>query len=149
MDEPKIEKETRPALFELSDGSEMEGEVFLRLHEAHHTGRQKLGDLLNGDSPFIPVKTNGNILLLNRSHIVLGKAESEWEEDDLMTLGKQHAIWVKMVNGEEIQGKIFVNISEVAFRVKDYFNQPDDFLPLMQPEWIVYINRKFVLSVHD
>ena len=49
MDEQKIEKEAQAILFELPDGSKIEGEVFLRLYEAHHEGHQKIGDLLNNE----------------------------------------------------------------------------------------------------
>ncbi|MDC4227697.1 MAG: hypothetical protein MPW15_26580 [Candidatus Manganitrophus sp.] len=64
MDERRIEKENCPVLFELYDGSEIEGEVFLRLYEAHHAGLQKVGDLLNEETRVIPVRTKKGTLLL-------------------------------------------------------------------------------------
>ncbi len=149
MDERRIEKETRQVLFELSDGSEISGEVFLRLYEAHHAGLQKLGGLLNEKKPFIPIKTKEGVFLINRSHIVLGKANVESEKDDFMALGEKYAVRVKMAKGKEVQGNIFVNLSAGANRVKDYFNQSIEFLPLIQPECVVYLNQQFILSVQD
>lgn len=149
MDERRIEKETRRVLFALSDGSEIRGEVFLRLYEAHHAGLQKLGGLLNEKKPFIPIKTNDGVLLINRSHIVLGQVDLESEKDDLMDLGEKYTISVKLAKGKELRGEIFVNLSEGANRVKDYFNQPTDFLPLIQSEHVVYLNQQFILSVQD
>ena len=150
MDERKIEKEAQAILFELSDGSEIEGEVFLGLYEAHHEGHQKIGDLLNNaESRFIPLRTKKGTLLLNRSRIALAKVTTELEKDDLMTLGKKYLISLKMLGGKEIQGEIFVNLPEGFCRVKDYFNQPTQFFPLVQTEVVVYINQEFVLSVQD
>lgn len=149
MDERKIEKENRPVLFELSDGSEIEGEVFLRLYEEHHAGLQKVGDLLNEEKRFIPIRTKGGTLLINRSHIALARVKAEMEKDDLMTLGKKVAVSLKMVQGRAVQGDIFIDLPEGFCRVKDYMNQPIQFFILIQPEFVVYINQKFVLSVQD
>ncbi|MBI3805442.1 MAG: hypothetical protein HY282_16970 [Nitrospirae bacterium] len=149
MDERRIEKEIRSVLFELADGSEVEGEVFLRLYEAHHAGLQKIGDLLNDETRVIPLRTKRETLLINRRHIALAKVGVDLEQDDLMTLGKQYTVSLKMLRGNEIRGDIFVNLPEGFCRVKDYFNQPLQFFPLVQSEYILYINQKFVLSVRD
>jgi hypothetical protein len=150
MDEQKIEKEAQAILFELSDGSQIDGEVFLRLYEAHHEGHQKVGDLLNSEEArFIPLRMREGTLLLNRSRIALAKVKTELEKDDLMTLGKRYTVCLKMLGGKEIRGEIFVNLPEGFSRVKDYFNQPIQFFPLIQSEFVIYINQKFVLSVQD
>ncbi len=149
MDERKIEKENRPVLFELSDGSEVEGEVFLRLYEAHHAGLQKVGDLLHEEKKFIPVKASGGTLLVNRSHIVVAKVPAQLEKDELMTLGIKYSISLKMIRNKEIRGDVFVNLPEGFCRIKDYLNQPVRFFTLIQPEFVVYINQEFVLSVQD
>ncbi|TAJ98547.1 MAG: hypothetical protein EPO39_17965 [Candidatus Manganitrophaceae bacterium] len=149
MDERKIEKENRPVLFELYDGSEIDGEVFLRLYEAHHAGLQKVGDLLNEETRVIPLRTKNGTLLLNRSRIASAKVRAELEKDDLMTLGKKYTVSLKMIRGKEIQGDIFVNLPEGFCRVKDYFNQPVQFFPLIQSEFVIYINRELLLYVQD
>ncbi|MDC4227698.1 MAG: hypothetical protein MPW15_26585 [Candidatus Manganitrophus sp.] len=71
------------------------------------------------------------------------------ELDDLMTLGKKYTVALKMIRGKEIQGDIYVNLPEGFCRVKDYFNQPVQFFPLIQSEFVVYINRELVLFVQD
>lgn len=149
MDERRIEKENCPVLFELYDGSEIEGEVFLRLYEAHHAGLQKVGDLLNEELRVIPLRTSKGTLLLNRSRIALATVQAELEKDDLMTLGKKYTVRLKMLRGKEVQGDIYVNLPEGFCRVKDYFNQPVQFFPLIQPGFVVYINRELVLFVQD
>jgi len=149
VDERKIEKENRSVLFELYDGSEVEGEVFLRLYEAHHEGLQKVGDLLNEETRVIPIRTKRGTLLLNRSRIASAKVRAESEKDDLMTLGKKYTVSLKMLRGKEIQGDIFVNLPEGFSRVKDYFNQSIQFFPLIQSEFVIYINRELLLYIQD
>jgi hypothetical protein len=149
MDEQRIEKVTQKVHFELADRHQLDGEVFLRLYESHHTGHQMVGDLLNESLSFIPVKTAGGVFLLSASQIVTAAVSSESEKDDLMTLGKQYTVRIKTTLDEEIRGDIFVNLPEESSRVKDYFNQPARFFPLFQPASILYINRQFILTVQE
>lgn len=146
MDERRIEKQTRLVAFHLSDGGEVRGAVFLRLHEAHHTGLQKVGELLNDEQRFLPIKTGGETFLLNKRHIVAAAVPAAEEGDDLMFLGKQYAISVITTLGLKFQGDIYVNLPEENSRVKDYLNQSTPFLPLIRSESILYINQRFILT---
>jgi len=149
VDERRVEKVTQTVRFELADRRHLDGEVFLRLYESHHTGRQTVGDLLNEAPSFIPVKTAGGFVLLNASQIVTATVPSKSEKDDLMTLGKQYAVRITTIQEEKIQADIFVNLPEDSSRVKDYFNQPVRFFPLFRPDSIVYVNRGFILVVEE
>src|SRR5262249_32057633 len=112
MDEQKVVKQTQEVVFGMSDHSNVKGEVFLGLYEARHTGPQKVGDLLNEKLSFLPVKTARRPVLLNLSQIVTVTVDSEFEKDDLMTLGKRYGVWIKTVHGKLIKGDIFVNLPE-------------------------------------
>jgi hypothetical protein len=147
MDDRKVVKQTQKVVFGMSDRSKVKGEVFLGLYEAHHTGPQKVGDLLNERLSFVPVKTARKSILLNMSQIVTVTVDSEFEKDDLMTLGKRYAIRIKMTYGKEIKGDIFVNLPEETLRVKDYFNQSSQFFTVFKKASIIYINRLFILSI--
>jgi len=149
MDEHRIEKESREVFFRLSDRSEIQGEVFLRLYEAHHSGPQRVRDLLNEERAFIPVKTARGTLLLNKAQIVSGNISEEWEGDTLTTIGKKQSIQIRIAGEGEINGNIFIDLPEGFNRVKDYFNQPICFFPVFLPGRILYVNQRFILSVHD
>lgn len=149
MDEQRIEKEVRRAVLELYDGRRLEGEVFLRLYEAHHAGSQKIGDLLNGDLSFIPVRTGGRIMLINVTRIVSVEVRQDDELDELMTLGRKYTVGVTMLDGKQRRGEIYVNLPDESSRFKDYINQPVRFFPLIESGLIVYVNRQFVLFAHD
>ncbi len=149
MGDSKIEKKTREAAFELSSGKTIKGEVFLGLYEAHHTGPQKIGDLLNGKTIFIPVKTGDGVELLNIRQVVTAAVPLEDETDELMTLGQKYTVTLTLANGRKQSGDIYVDLPEGHNRFKDYINQSDRFFPLFQSDLIVYLNRRHVLSARD
>ena len=132
----------------MSDRSKVKGEVFLGLYEARHAGPQKVGDLLNDRLSFVPVKTTKKkSILINVSQIVSVTVDSKFEKDELMTLGKRYAVRIKMTYGKEVIGEIFVNLPEETLRVKDYFNQSVQFFTVFKASTIIYINRRFILSI--
>jgi hypothetical protein len=148
MDEGRIQKATRKATLVLSSGRQIRGDVFVGLYDPHHTGPQRVGELLNEDLAFLPVKTDKGVVLVNRAHIVSAALSADREHDDLARLGKRYEVRVTTTDGE-VRGAVFVNLPDVATRVADYFNQPIRFLPLFQSRTVIYLNREFVLLVRD
>ncbi len=149
MDDQRIKMHSRQVVMVLSNGSRMEGEVFLGLYEAHRNGPQKLGDLLNGENGFLPIRTAEGVLLVNLALIVSVSTETAGEADDLMRLGEKYRIQVTTLTGEDISAELFVNLPPDRRRVKDALNQPQRFLPLFMEEKILYLNTGFILSVRD
>lgn len=134
----------------LSDQNKIEGYVFLSLYQESHSGPQNLGDLLNGEEQFIPVKTDRGIELINISHIVQARIDSEDELDDIMKLGSSYTISAKMSVGAPVEGDIFISLRDGRFgRVKDYANLRFTFLRLFQPKHVIYVNQRYIISIHD
>jgi hypothetical protein len=148
MDDGRIEKATRRARLVLSNGRVIRGEVFVGLYDAHHVGPQRVGELLNEDSAFIPVKTGKSVILIHRAHIVSVALPADREKDDLVTLGKRYTVRVKTTCGE-FRGTVFVNLPDVSNRVRDYLNQPSRFFTLFQSKTVVYLNRNYIMLVED
>ena len=148
MDEGRIEKATRRARLVLSDGREVHGDVFVGLYEPHHVGPQRVGELLNEQEAFIPVKTDEGVLLVNRTRVISVTLPADREQDDLVTLGKRYEVRVTTTHGE-LKGAIFINLPETSARVRDYFNQPLPFLALFQSQTVAYLNRDFIVLVQD
>lgn len=149
MLDQRIDKEIREVLFTLTDGREVRGEVFLNLFEAHHSRPQRVGELLNDRDHFIPVRTDEGTVLLNVSGIVSARIRAELETDELMTLGERYTVRAVTSLGEELVADIYVNMPAGAQRVKDYLNQSLRFFTFFLPKHIVYVNRRYLLSVHD
>jgi hypothetical protein len=148
MTEQVIAKQRRRVRFTLIDGSETEGDVFLRLYEARHFGPQKVGELLNGENGFIPVATGQGLVHLNVVNIVTARAVAGEELDDLDKLGKNYTVRIRTRLGE-IAGEMFVNLPEENCRVSDYLGQADRFLRIFSGDEIIYIGARFVLTVQD
>ena len=141
----RISKDTRQVLFGLADGRETWGEVFLDLYGVHHDGPQRVGELLNGDDPFIPIKTEDGMLLIHLEQLVSAKVEA----DELMTLGEHYTVTVQPLLGDAITAEVYVNLPEGGRRVKDYLNRSQGFLTFVVEDHVLYLNRNFIVSVRD
>jgi hypothetical protein len=148
MDDGRIQKSTRKTNLVLSSGRRIRGDVFVGLYDPHHSGPQRVGELLNENLAFLPVRTDKGVVLVNRAHIVSAALPADRERDDLVRLGKRYEVRVTTTCGD-LRGAVFVNLPDVATRVADYFNQPIRFLPLFQARTVIYLNREFVLLVRD
>ncbi|MEO5656680.1 MAG: hypothetical protein ABIO65_09795 [Nitrospiria bacterium] len=149
MDDRRIDKQSRRISVELSDGSRLDGEVFLRLYEAHHDGPQTVGDLLNEDASLIPLKTGDGVVLVNPAQIVTVTIESEHEPYDLTTLGDPHTVRIMTARGREVLGQVFISLPGGSGRVKDFFKRSVRFVPVFLDHSIIYVNQAFVLYVRD
>ena len=149
MEDQRISVDTRPVEMILSDDSRIEGEVFLKLQGARHSGPQRVGDLLNGEELFLPVRRDGKVCMVNLDQVVSVAVAADQEFDPLLELGKEHRICVVPAAGEPLDVRIFVNLPGGHVRVKDFLNQPKRFLQLLHSERVVYIARKRILRVDD
>lgn len=149
MTEQKIAKNRQQVVFSLADGSEMEGDVFLSLYEAHRQGPQRVGELLNGRDTFIPLKTADGTVHLNIRNVIKARIPTEQERHDLMMLGKKYRVRIATLQGETIEGDIYVDLPRDRSRVSDYLNQPERFLRIFVSGHIVYMARRLILTVRD
>jgi len=149
MGDQRIAMHERDVLLRLADGSRIEGKVFLGLYEAHRNGPQRLGDLLNGEGCFFPVRSADEVILVNLAQIVSAATVADGEADDLMRLGEKYRIRVTTLGREEIAADIFVNLPSTHQRVKDALNLSGRFLPLFSGDSILYLNTEFILYVKD
>lgn len=149
MDSQRISKETCDVLFSLADGRKVWGEVFLNLFGAHHDGPQRVGELLNSDEPFVPIKTEEGTELVHLRQLVSAQVEAEHELDELMLLGEHYHVTVQTVLGQSFQAEVYVDLPEGGRRVKDYLNRTEGFLRFIIGEQVLYLNRCFIVSVRD
>ncbi|MDA3903509.1 MAG: hypothetical protein PF441_08700 [Desulfuromusa sp.] len=149
MDEQRISVEARRVKLTLSNGSQLTGETFLQLHGKHLTGIQRIGEILNGEDNFLPLRYGGKVELINLEQVISISAAAEEEFDPLLALGEEHQIWVEPTVGEALNARIFVNLSGDRNRVKDFLNQKKRFLLLLQEDQVVYLARNKILRVQD
>ena len=112
MDNQRITKETCDVLFSLADGRKVWGEVFLNLYGAHHDGPQRVGELLNGDESFVPIKSEEGTELIHLMQLVSAQVDAASELDELMTLGEHYCVRIKTILGQDLEAEVYVDLPE-------------------------------------
>ncbi len=149
MNNQRINVKTRQVVLTLTNGSELTGETFLQLHGEHLFGLQKVGEIVNGEDNFFPLRYQDKVELINLEQVVSITVAAEEEFDPLLALGEEHRIWIEPAVGEALNVSIFVNLPGGNNRVKDFLNQKLRFLLLRHKDQIVYLARNKILRVRD
>ncbi len=149
MEDRRVSVETRRIELVLGTGARISGEVFLQLQGIHLTGPQRVGELLNSEESFLPVRIEGAVKLINLDQVVRVQVAAADEFDPLLTLGEEHRIRVTAVVGEALEVRIFVNLPSGRNRAKDFLNQQKRFLLSLLDEQVVYLARDRILLVED
>lgn len=149
MDDQRIVVETCVVELVMVNGLRIHGETFLQLQGIYLTGPQRVGELLNGDETYLPVRTGSQVQLVNLEQVVSVSLSAELEFDPLLTLGEEHQVRVEPVAGDTLEARIFVNLPGNKSRVKDFLNQKIRFLPFLNNDRVVYFARERILRVTD
>lgn len=149
MSNEKIDKKKKDVLFTLTDGSEIKGEIYLWLYSTNRMGPQRIDELLNEGTPFIPVKTVDGYILLNSTHIMLARAEMEKNIHDPIMMGDKYRVHITTLLQKNLEVDLFISLPEGFRRVKDYLDQPIQFFTFFLPDHILCINRDCILSIRD
>ncbi|WP_029918384.1 hypothetical protein [Pelobacter seleniigenes] len=149
MENQRISVETRAVRITLRTGVQLEGELFLQMHGAHQFGPQRVGEVLNGAEPFIPLRHEGKIDLLNLHQVIAVETPASDEFDELLRLGKEYRVEVHMTAGPALQLATFVSLPDEHNRIKDFLNQGRKFLLFLQDDRVVYLAGKEIVRVID
>ena len=149
MNEQKLQVRTRSVEILLANGDCIRGQAFLQLYGEHLSGPQTIGEILNGEDTFFPVRVDGKVVLLNLEQIIFVAAGRDEEFDPLLELGREHRIRVESVSGPPLEAQIFVNLPGGASRVKDFLNQKKRFLLFLRDDQVVYLARNKIQRVQD
>lgn len=149
MSNEKIDKKRKEVLFTLTDGTEIKGETYLWLYSTNRMGVQRIDELLNEGTPFIPVKTADGYVLLNSTHIMLAQAKIEKNIHDLIMMGEKYKVHITTLLHKNLEADLFISLPEGFRRVKDYLDQPIRFFTFFLPDQILCVNRDCILSIRD
>lgn len=147
MDDQPIVVETCRIELLMVNGLRISGEILLQLQGVYLTGPQRVGEILNDDDTFLPIRTNGRIQLVNLEQVVAVSLSAEFEFDPLLALGEEHRVRVEPVVGDAVDARIFVHLPGNNSRVKDFFNQKKRFLLFLDEDRVLYLARKRILGV--
>lgn len=149
MENHQISVESRPIDLILTSGIRLSGEMFLQLHGLHGSGTQRVGEVLNDENNFLPVRTAEGLKLVNLDQIVAVSVAAETEFDSILALGEEHQVRVTTSVGETLDTRIYVNLPIGRNRPKDFLDQKKRFLLFNVDEKVVYIARRKIVFVED
>ncbi len=130
--------------FTVSDGSRLEGTVFLAPNSPRHDGPETLDEFLNAARSFLPVRSGGSFLLLGSDSILVAKASPEAPLLSRLpghVIANVYVVRVYLENGACVEGALSSNLPAGSSRVSDAFNQAGRFVPIESSD-AVYLVRK-------
>ncbi|HEY8174769.1 MAG TPA: hypothetical protein VIF32_03670 [Gemmatimonadaceae bacterium] len=149
MSEYRIEKLRRPLTVVLTDGSRLEGDVFLRPMTRFRSRPEEPSDLLNDAEPFFALVRDGKVVLVSKSNVALAETlVGEEEEFDLGSLGIP--VEVTLNDGSVHAGSIFLETRSDRPRLLDFLNSYSSrFLPVVDARQVFLVNTQIIAHVRE
>lgn len=150
MSDYRIEKIRRNLTVVLTDGSRLEGEVFLRPVSRYRSRPEEPSDLLNDTEPFFALMRAGEAVLIAKSSV--SRAETPVHEDDeeldIATLGVP--VEITLVDGTVCVGSIFLETRFDRPRLLDFLNgYSQSFLPVVDAKQVLLVNTHSIAHVRE
>lgn len=149
MEDHRISVQTKKVDISLSNGETISGEIFLQLHGSKSYGLQKIGEILNGEDAFIPVRHGNKTELINLCHIISLSCDSTEEIDELQALGHHYVVSVETPNKTFHNLHVYVNLPTDHERIKDFLNQNRIFFLFLSNDKALYLRRDKIIKVTD
>ena len=149
MSEYRIEKLRRELSVLLSDGSTLDGDVFLRPVSRHRSRPEDPADLLNDPEPFFALMRNGETVLIAKAQVT--SAVTTVDDDDALDTGALGVmVEVTLHDGTVCDGSIFMESRNDRQRLLDYLNAyRDRFLPIVSPGQLLLVNTESIAHVRE
>lgn len=149
MSEYRIDKLRREISVVMSDGSRLEGDVFLRPVSRHRSRPEDPADLLNDPDPFFALMRNGETILVRKSRVT--SAVTTVDEDDALETGALGVIVeVTLHDGSICDGSVFLESRTDRPRLLDYLNSyRARFLPIVSPGQLLLVNTDSIAHVRE
>jgi len=149
VSEYRIEKRRRDLKLVLADGSELEGEVFLRAVSRYRSRPEEPGDLLNDDDPFFALMRSGEAILVAKAQVT--SVITTVDEDDALDTGALGVtVELTLRDGTVHDGSIFLESRSDRPRLLDFLNSYHGrFLPVVSPGRLLLVNTQSIAHVRE
>ena len=149
MSDYRIEKIRRHLLVVLTDGSRIDGEVFLRPVSRFRSRPEEPLDLLNDEEPFFAIDSDERTLLVAKCNVARVELPVPGEDDsNLAAIGVP--VEVALTNGSTCTGSIFLETRADRPRLMDYLNAYSPrFLPVIDARQMVLVNKDTIAHVRE
>lgn len=149
----RIQKRQVPAIVRTHGNLALDGHFMCSEVSDHHSGQERLTDLLNSNEPFVPFFENKRkgATLLNKDHIFLVELKGpDTDATGTAAIGETHLIELVLGSGGAFEGRCLVSGPPGHTRTLDYLNRTEHrFLYLDAPEGFRIVNLNHVITVKD
>jgi hypothetical protein len=153
MSEYRVEKRRVKATLVLATGSFVEGNFFLADTSPHHAGPERLVELLNGSSGFLPFEVDdggARVALYNRAQIALvrlAEMEIESQFDPSYSLAPRKSVSMLLATGAQITGDLHIVLRSESARLSDYATLDEPFRYLETTDTLYVVNFAHVVEI--
>lgn len=153
VSELRIEKLRRHLRLLLTDGTTLEGDIFLRPVSRHRSRPEEPGDMLNDAEPFFPLMVKGEAVLVSKANVARAETAVEHDgdghhEEDLASLGVP--VEVTQMDGSVCAGSIFLETRYDRPRLLDFLNSYSRrFLAVVDARQVCLVNTQTIAHVRE
>jgi hypothetical protein len=153
LSEFRVEKSRTDATLTLSNGTSARGCFFVAGSSRTHAGRERVKDVLNGETGFFPFEVTGgagsSTILYNRDHLVMVKLadKDEARSDPGYDVATVRTVTVLLSNGTRLRGAVRIHRPRGRDRLSDFAQTAETFRYL-EAEGATYLfNVRHVLEL--
>jgi len=154
MSDFKVEKQRVGATVILTNGETAAGWFFVALGSAQHYGPERVGEMLNSDTGFVPFERTdagpARTVLYNREQIVIvALSEGEAQRVSGYEVARRRVASLLLSNGTRLSGAVCVYRPEGRDRISDWSRDPYPFRYLETSTATVLVNLQHVVEVTE
>ena len=145
----RVEKLRRRLTIVLTDGEQLDGEIFLRPLSRYRSRPEEPTDLLNDPEPFFAFDRDGEAMLVAKANVARVETTFDADDDlDVVSLGVP--VEVTLTDGATCTGSIFLESRSDRPRLLDYLNSfRGHFLPVIDARHVQLVNIKTIAHVRE
>jgi hypothetical protein len=150
----RFEKRRVDATVTLSSGESTRGCFFTAGDSMRHDGPERVSDLLNGETGFVPFEIHHEdgtrTVLYNRAHVVIvALDENEASLEPGYSVATRRFVSILLSNGQRVVGAVRVYRPEGRDRLSDWARQPETFRYLETSDMALLINAAHIVDVSE
>lgn len=159
MSEPgaefRVEKHRAEAVVTLSNGESTRGWFFVGAGTARRAGPERIGDLLNAETGFLPFELNRDghtrTVLYHRAHVVMVALGSNAEArlDPGYPVAREHEVTLVLSIGRRLVGAVRVHRPGPQDRLSDWARGPEIFRYVETDDGTFLVNVSYVIEAHE
>lgn len=151
MEELRVPKRRVPIEIGLAGDQRRNLVVFVAEFASHHTGVERVSDLLNGKAEFIPaLDPDRNVMsFLNRAGILCVRLDPAEEpaSAEAHTIPTEHEVELTLSDRTSLRGFVSYVLPPDRARVIDFLNEAPQFFRLLEPQRVALVNKRHVAQV--